>query len=64
MKFSVTLAVGQWGGIYIRKGWSKGLCLGWVAITFMPADVEEILVGLTTKIKNIELASTTTRGNA
>jgi hypothetical protein len=32
------ISIGGWGGIYFYRGWSKRLCLGWVAITFIPSD--------------------------
>jgi len=67
MKFSITLAVGKWGGIYIRNGWSWGLCLGWVAITFIPADVEELVGHMHLRLKEFEktaLKSASVGGNA
>jgi hypothetical protein len=32
------ISIGKWGGVYFFRGWSKRLCLGWVAFTFIPQD--------------------------
>lgn len=32
------ISVGQWAGIYVWSGYSKRLCLGWIALTFIPGD--------------------------
>lgn len=37
------ISVGTWGGIYAHWGWSKRVCLGWVAITWLPVDGDEVL---------------------
>jgi len=41
----MTLAIsfGKWGGFYVHNGYSKRVCLGWVAFTFIPADLDKIL---------------------
>jgi hypothetical protein len=36
--------VGAWGGIYCRN---NRLCLGWVAFTFFPFDIDPLLERLT-----------------
>jgi len=38
------LSFGKWGGIYWRNGWAKRLCLGWIALTFWPNDLDVILL--------------------
>lgn len=40
---SIILSFGRWGGVYYHGGWSKRLCLGWVALTLLPADIDPIL---------------------
>lgn len=37
---TLMLTVGKWGGIYCRSG---RLCLGWLAFTFMPFDIDPLL---------------------
>lgn len=43
MGFSIVVSVGPWGGLYLYRGWSKRICLGWFAITFYPRDMDDIL---------------------
>ncbi len=38
MNMSLILSVGSWGGFYIHWGFTKRLCLGWFAVTFVPRD--------------------------
>lgn len=40
---SIVLSFGRWGGVYITRGWSFRLCLGWVALTILPADLDRLL---------------------
>ena len=37
------IAVGKWGGIYFINGFLKRLCIGWVALTFIPVDEGDFL---------------------
>lgn len=37
---SIILSFGQWGGIYVDR---RRLCLGWVAITWLPEDIDDVL---------------------
>ena len=39
----IMLSVGRWGGVYYVNGWSKRLCLGWLALTFFPTDGDDII---------------------
>jgi len=40
----IMISVGKWGGLYVSfKGWSKRICLGFVAITLFPTDGDEII---------------------
>lgn len=44
MNFSIIFSVGSWGGFYLHWGFSKRICLGWVAFTFVPRDIDEYAV--------------------
>jgi hypothetical protein len=41
--FSIILSVGNYGGFYWHKGYTKRVCIGWVSITFIPDDIDNIL---------------------
>ena len=42
--FGIMISIGKWGGFYVyTEGWSKRICLGWVAITLVPSDGDAIL---------------------
>lgn len=36
---------GKWGGFYLFRGYTKRVCLGFVAITYIPDDIDELLGG-------------------
>jgi len=40
---SIILSFGKFGGFYIHNGFTKRICLGWVALTFIPMDIDVIL---------------------
>ena len=40
------LSWGAWGGFYFRRNYSTRLCLGWVALTYFPRDLDFMLQGL------------------
>ena len=40
---TLSLSWGRYGGFYWKKGYTIRLCLGWVAITYFPEDLDEIL---------------------
>lgn len=40
---TICLSIGRWGGVYFHRGWTLRLCLGWVAITLIPVDIDELL---------------------
>lgn len=40
---AIIISTGKWGGIYWYHGFGLRLCLGWVAITFLPVDGDVIL---------------------
>ena len=37
------LTFGRYGGFYFRHGYAIRLCLGWVALTWFPVDLDDIL---------------------
>jgi hypothetical protein len=41
----MTLAIsfGPWGGFYRHWGYTKRICLGWVAITYLPVDLDAVI---------------------
>ena len=39
---SVILSFGKFGGFYIYHGFSFRVCLGWIALTIIPVDVDEL----------------------
>ena len=39
---SVIFSLGSYGGFYAYWGYSKRFCLGWISITFLPRDIDEI----------------------
>jgi hypothetical protein len=42
-RMSFVLSFGRYGGFYFSRGWSTRLCLGWVAITWLPAEIDDLL---------------------
>ena len=42
-EFGIMISAGRWGGFYYAGGWSKRLCLGWIAFTFFPTDGDNII---------------------
>lgn len=49
---SFIISFGKWGGFYFQRGWCVRLCLGFVAFTFMPKDIDEVLSNLLARIKS------------
>ena len=41
--FGIIISIGKWGGIYIARGWMWRFALGFVAITFVPRDGDDII---------------------
>jgi hypothetical protein len=43
MSFSIVLSVGKWGGFYLQNGTAmKRVCMGFVAITAIVPEFDEI----------------------
>lgn len=40
---TLALSFGKWGGFYILRGHTFRVCLGWVALTYFPEDIDVIL---------------------
>lgn len=40
---TISLSWGKYGGFYLKKGYTTRICLGWVAITYFPEDLDNIL---------------------
>ena len=40
MRGTLALSWGPWGGIYVCRG---RLCLGWLAITYVPVEIDELM---------------------
>ena len=40
MTFSVSF--GRWGGFYFHRDYTIRLCLGWLAFTFYPFDMDDL----------------------
>lgn len=40
---TILISIGAWGGIYAYFKWSWRVCLGWIAITILPVDGDQIL---------------------
>jgi len=34
------ISIGPFGGVYWRRGYATRLCLGWVAFTWLPFDMD------------------------
>ena len=39
-RFSLIISFGKYGGFYLKKGYCIRLCLGWVALTYLPQDID------------------------
>ena len=41
---SIILSIGRWGGVYVfYRDYSIRLCLGWLALTILPEDIDVAL---------------------
>ena len=39
---TLCISIGRWGGIYFHRDYTIWLCLGWVALTFFPCDLDDV----------------------
>ena len=40
---TIALSWGQYGGFYFHSGYTKRLCLGYLAITYFPKEIDDIV---------------------
>lgn len=40
---SFVISIGRWGGLYFYRGHTTRLCLGWLALTFIPRDFDPMI---------------------
>ena len=38
---TISITFGRYGGFYIYWGYTKRICLGWMAITLFPFDLDD-----------------------
>jgi len=43
---TLALSFGRYGGFYIHWSYTKRICLGWMAITFIPEDIDYTLMNI------------------
>jgi hypothetical protein len=36
------ISFGRWGGFYLHRDYTTRICLGWVALTFFPCDLDRL----------------------
>ncbi len=40
----IIISIGRWGGVWVSLStWAKRICLGWLAITYVPTDGDDVL---------------------
>ena len=39
---SLIFSIGKFGGFYIYWKFSKRICIGWISITFIPVDIDDM----------------------
>jgi len=42
-KGNISVSWGGYGGFYIHIGFAKRICLGWVAVSFMPLEIDDLI---------------------
>lgn len=42
-RFTIALSVGPWGGFYVHRGFCHRLCLGWLAVTLVPVELDDLM---------------------
>jgi hypothetical protein len=43
VKGTLAISWGPWGGFYARRGFVKRACLGWVAVTYVPVELDDMM---------------------
>jgi hypothetical protein len=41
--WTLSLSFGGWGGFYFHRDYTIRLCLGWIALTWIPQDLDDLL---------------------
>ena len=42
--FGILISIGKWGGVWVsRNTYAPRIALGWVAITFLPFDGDDLI---------------------
>lgn len=48
--YSIIFSYGKYGGFYRKSyGYFKRICLGWIAFTYIPEDIDVLLHRITNK---------------
>ena len=42
MRGTLALSWGLWGGFYASGGYGWRLCIGWVALTYLPIELDDM----------------------
>jgi hypothetical protein len=40
---TLAISIGSWGGFYLHWGHTKRICIGWVALTWLPCDLDSLI---------------------
>jgi hypothetical protein len=40
---TLSVSWGRWAGFYWHRGYCLRLCLGWIALTYLPRDLDNLL---------------------
>lgn len=40
---TLSFSWGKYGGFYYHKGYMTRLCLGWIAFTYIPLEIDSVL---------------------
>lgn len=42
-RFTVAVSVGPWGGFYVHRKFFQRVCIGWLAITVVPVELDDLM---------------------
>lgn len=43
MNGTIAISWGRWSGFYRYRGFSWRICLGWVALTYVPVEIDDLM---------------------
>lgn len=46
MNCSIVISIGKYGGFYYHNEYTKRICLGWIAITYIPQDFDDMILDI------------------